>query len=693
MENGRGDYKGRVSKLCCLIACGFFAAVFSLQAVTLDSSVSVVISDREPEALRRAAADLASDFEKVFGRPVRVVPDAGAASGNAVCVALNANPPRGLGRPKRAEELEIGVIARPWPGSKVSNCVVLTGADLRGAIYAVYEFSSRFLGVDPLWYWTDHAPAARASITVPDAFRLNSAPAFRYRGWFLNDEDLLTMWSPGGKDHTGISLAVWDKVFEALLRLKGNMIVPGTFLFPDEPQIRAASRRGLIISQHHIEVVGLNTWRWPEDAPYSFHQNRGLLVEAWRNAIRGYLPEQEVIWTVGFRGKHDRPFWYDDPEVKTAKSRGETIAEAIRIQQELVRTGRPDAEFLMNAWDEAVSLIHDGYLKIPSDVTLVWPDNGFGIIRDEGAITKGQGIYYHTAMFNYRANQLSEMVPLERIQRELGRAARAGATQYLLVNTSDLRPVPMTTRAVMELAWDPKDWIAGRAAGAYLGKWTREEFGPAASAALNAYYQAYFAAPGRWGKAEHETYADNAYHYFARYLITGEIRGGQAPRPYFKDFGDNRSLAAHLARAAREAEPRWARARALAVKAAGLVPPERRDFFQAHVLTQLDVNEYSNRMLAVIAEAIAGHRTAPEAAGIIDQVLGALKKAEYGKWRGFYEKELFVKITQTRSMVEAWNLFVQGKAIPEGTLIQALPPDPYLPIKNYQDGRRVSLDY
>ena len=38
----------------------------------------------------------------------------------------------------------------------------LTGSDLRGAIYAVYEFSRKFFGVDPLYFWTDLRPARKA---------------------------------------------------------------------------------------------------------------------------------------------------------------------------------------------------------------------------------------------------------------------------------------------------------------------------------------------------------------------------------------------------------------------------------------------------------------------------------------------------------------------------------------------------
>jgi hypothetical protein len=49
---------------------------------------------------------------------------------------------------------------------------------------------------------------------------------YRYRGWFMKNEDLLTGWAPGDVDGTGMSLKVRDRAFEALLRLKGDMIIP-----------------------------------------------------------------------------------------------------------------------------------------------------------------------------------------------------------------------------------------------------------------------------------------------------------------------------------------------------------------------------------------------------------------------------------------------------------------------------------
>ena len=96
--------------------------------------------------------------------------------------------------------------------------------------------------------------------------------------------------------------------------------------------------------------------------------------------------------------------------------------------------------------------MQEGYLKIPPEVVLVWADTGYGDMQDGGKVAAGQGMYFHVAMMNGQANQLSEMVSVNVIQSEIGRYIKAGATSYFLVNTSDIRPVAMTTRAVMDMA-------------------------------------------------------------------------------------------------------------------------------------------------------------------------------------------------------------------------------------------------
>ena len=96
------------------------------------------------------------------------------------------------------------------------------------------------------------------------------------------------------------------------------------------------------------------------------------------------------------------------------------------------------------------------------------------------------------------------MVSVAVIQDEIGALySSAGATSYFLVNTSDIRPVAMTTRAVMEMAWGGvpatigKDEAAADADAAFYRRWAdgriRREAAPAI--AVMGSTSEYFAAP------------------------------------------------------------------------------------------------------------------------------------------------------------------------------------------------------
>ena len=184
----------------------------------------------------------------------------------------------------------------------------MQGADKRGTIYAIYHFAQEFLGIDPLYYWTNQKPAKSETVTIPGETDIHEpSPDIENRGWFINDEDLLTGWS--GHPTRGIGNETWEKVYEALLRMKGNMIIPGTHIFPDEPRIQLAVDYGIKITQHHHENLGLNTFRWPDDVPYSFTKYPEILMSAYENAIQAYPDDAEILWVVGHRGKHDRSFW------------------------------------------------------------------------------------------------------------------------------------------------------------------------------------------------------------------------------------------------------------------------------------------------------------------------------------------------------------------------------------------------
>jgi hypothetical protein len=672
--------------------------------VAINSATTLLIDSNEPAPVQKAARDLASDMEKVFGARVQVVHRPADAKATTLWIGLKGELPKGIERPLGWEILTLQAVRNPLPASPIRQAIVLTGSDVRGTIYAIYQFSQEFLGVDPLYWWTDHPPAHRAQVLVPiDWKEVQGSPTFRYRGWFTNDEDLLTGWRPGVADQTGISLETWDRVFEAILRLKGNMVCPGTFNFPYEPQIVAAGERGLILTQHHVEPLGLNTYRWPKDQPYSLVSHADLLIAAWKRAVSQYR-NPEIIWTLGYRGEHDRPFWDDDKSAPTSdQKRAQVINKAIEDQIGIVRAAGREPNFIMNAWRESSRFMQQGFLHIPEGVSLVWPDNGHGLIQDGNTIGKGQGVYYHTAMLDSRSNHLTERVPLERIGRELGRAAGASATNYLLVNTANVRPVVMTTRAVMELAWQADPWRTnGKVdqSSLYLEKWCREEFGAAAASALEDYYRAYFAAPARYGEQEDATMADHYYQTVARLMLLRFIAGDDtSPVRSFRsipEFANLKVMGTYLARITTEADPRWRNARLLAEKAKPLVPAARQDFFQANVLTQVDLQVHSNRMLMHLAQAATNLHGADHAAHIHaaiaegEKIQDALRAAEYGKWKGFYTGgDWLLNIPLTMALMKAYQDKLEGKEVPQNILIWG--PDSghgYPLIKAYQGDER-----
>ena len=105
------------------------------------------------------------------------------------------------------------------------------------------------------------------------------------------------------------SAETWNRICEALLRLKGNLLIPGTVAFPDESAYEVARRRGVAVSMQHFTLLGVNTWRWPPGVPYSFDKNPAIQEFVWNACVEAYTG-REAVWTIGYRGLNDYPCEY-----------------------------------------------------------------------------------------------------------------------------------------------------------------------------------------------------------------------------------------------------------------------------------------------------------------------------------------------------------------------------------------------
>lgn len=667
----------------------------------LSKSTCIYVSLFEDDAVLHAASVLADDMRKVFGTAPEIVRDEdGVERADTIRISSRTDVLQEWG-------IAVGDGAESYHVFVSAGQITLAGADTRGAIYAIYQFSEKVLGVDPMYFWTDNEPSAHEGLELPVGELLQGGtPTFRYRGWFLNDEDLLIGWGRDKSGRTAIDLELWEKIFETILRCRGNMVIPGTYLFSDEPQIRLAGRRGLVISQHHCEVLGLNNFNWPKDVDYSFTQNREVVEAAWQNSAIAY-GDQEMIWTVGYRGLMDRAFWADDPEAApTDEARGAILTEAIERQVEIVKKFREDPYFIWNAWDEGVELFESGHLKLPADVHIVWPDDRSVLLRDGGRVQAGQGAYVHPSFFNDTANHLAEWAPVDRFGRELVRFAEAGATEYLLLNVSNIRPFPMTISAVMAMGWDISSWSGDvqRATGSFYRNWSSLEFGNAASSSLESYYRHYFEAPAAWGCKEGEIFADEGYHTFTasicRRILQGELDAEQGwPLTQLSKATAGEAYE-HIAKTTEEALPRWENLWQKAGEIKGRLDEGRRGFFQAKIETQLEVGRQGNLMLHCAANAavalMKGEGDAVALPMVEEALLAAesfrvaLKKAEYGKWKDFYENSWFSNYQHSIALLRALKKRLMGLPTGDIAFVHHRSYDMYEALGYRNKGRQVN---
>jgi hypothetical protein len=681
--------------------------------IMLNSSANILVDTKQPVPIQRAAHDLASDMQKVFGEAPKIISipqDAGP-----VTIVLGDEASGAPADHDSAHEaFSITAGTATLRSGRKTQVIRLAGSDMRGTLFAIYQFSQQYLRVDPMYYWTDHQPARHTFIQIPASLDQKfSAPVFRYRGFFINDEDLLTGWAPGeARDHTGISLAVWNKICETILRLKGNMIVAGTWPFPDEPQDRLVAERGLLLNQHHAEPLGVNFSRWPHDVPYNFTSDPQYIENAWKNAVAAYPGDQEILWELGLRGLSDEPYSALDPSVRgNDKAQGHLISKAIADQIRIVRAKYPNAIFITDLWMEGAKLMRSGDLVIPPEVITVWPDTGYGYMQDDGEAKAGEGAYIHVAMYNGEANQLSELTPVSRIFSSLGRFQRAGATSFLLANTSDIRPVTMGASAVLDFGWH------GASIGSsdeFYKTWSTEEFGAKAAPEVAAVYKAYFRAPADLPGTPPRPYGDNYYHTMARDLVRNVMvqwptygLPGQSPfwtepsiRPIPYDPDWTLQQAEREIKACGDAQARWDAVWKQALAAESGVAIGRKDFYQASVLTMIAINRDSNQMLLSLSQAIVALRAGDHATAVsktrqaildIDAIKESEAKAEYGKWKNWYHGDWLTGVDRTRLLVEDFATYLRNPDTPVPPPIEWRNWEGYYHIQHYEGTRTVDV--
>ena len=433
------------------------------------SCIPIFIENKNPY-VRLAAEDLARDFARVSQGGIS--PEF-LKKEETWCIVIEENDPT-IDDPIEDESFRI--LAR-------EQKIRISAPTYFGTMWGIYALSQKILGVDPCYLFHDLPFEKKERLQIEDTEIFEVGSDFGFRGAFINDEDLLTGWREGGGKRymdypwygTTVSPDVMDMVVETLLRLRINLVIPASFLDIDNPPEKqladCVARRGIYVSQHHLEPLGLSHFtlenyckRYGKSGEYSYLHSADLLDEAWRYYAEKWSRYENVVWQLGLRGKADRPLWEEKtPSESELCAYGKFISEAIEHQRQIVleKTGGKARHFTSTLWMEGSTLMEKGFLQVHEDVCLVFSDNGPNqMFGGEYESTKRRevgrhGIYYHLQYFNIGPH-LAPQTGIEKIRYNLTKAYNAKDHDYCILNVSNLREFTLELSAAAELLWNIK---------------------------------------------------------------------------------------------------------------------------------------------------------------------------------------------------------------------------------------------
>ena len=430
------------------------------------SDPSICIAEGEHSCVRLAVANLATDFGKVTGTEATITSLTAHLSpltSKSILIGT-------VGANKQIDQWVKQGVLRDLKGKTekyiiktIGNQLVIAGSDKRGTVYGIYELS-RQIGVSPWYYWADVPVEKHTSLYIKEGEYTDGEPAVRYRGLFLNDEaPCLTTWVKNtfGTDFGGHKF--YEKVFELILRLKGNYLWPamwGWAFYADDPEnLKTADAMGVMMGTSHHEPMARNHQEYARDrkgwGAWNYSTNKQNLDRFFREGIERMKGTDDIV-TIGMRGDGDEAMG-NGTDTKLLES---IINNQRRIIKEV--TGK-SADKTPQIWAlyKEVQDYYDAGLRVPDDVTVLLCDDNWGNVRrlptaEEQKRKGGWGLYYHVDYVGApRNSKWINVTPIQNMWEQLQLAYNGGIQKLWILNVGDLKPMEYPIQLFMDMAWDP----------------------------------------------------------------------------------------------------------------------------------------------------------------------------------------------------------------------------------------------
>jgi len=686
---------GKTRKIPGLLVCAATMLVFvwgcadtTDDTVVLEPGVPILIDPAEPGSVHRAVRDLQRDLEKVLGVASPIVNS--LADGQSAIIVGSTETLSAKFRDASLRGSEAHLVTVKENGGVPH--IVLQGTDMRGTIYAIYEFSKEFLNIPPLWFWASWEHERLSAVEIPAGTRIVfDKPYVKWRAWFPNDRDLLSPWQQRSPEN-------YEAFLETMLRLKmntleGRLMDGASFDTPFTAgrEARAARDRGLVITGHHIFSFGSSIRDWDvywtkirkQEPPRTSIKNIDALQDFWRYHIETSLKEgMDVIWLIGFRGNRDIQFWVfyeDSPD--TDAERGAVIEQMMHEQVALLKevTGDPSPPMRTTLYAEKSVLFAEGHLRPPAEPTLIW--NFVAARRDHFPAPDLQGMdvpnyqpigYYMNFQFTSSGSHLAQGEGPWKMERNFryvdGKNVRP--LEFSVVNAGNVREFVMTMSANAAMMWDFQEYDTDR----FLTEFCTQYFGAEHASDIADLYRDFFNSYWQQKQPDLEGFERQYIFQDMRYAraieqLTGHFSKGYVPNPlqdraawvpiageYFRIVPEDTGTQNQLEAILKGTDSSIAKLQLVVTRAEDLfdtLPASRRVFFKDNLLVQAKFMLHLNETLNAITRAFmtlevgASKETVDLldlAANSLNAARHALDQAAHGRFTGWYDTDTKFKL-------------------------------------------------
>ena len=459
--------------------------------INRDNKVEIYMDANDCKGVSYAANALVKDIIKVSGSKTVLTSDAGLkdkdAAGKPTILVGTIGHSTAIDQLIRQKRINGNLLKgkrEKFIITVVDGQLVIAGSDRRGTIYGIYELSQQ-MGVSPWYDWADVPVEHHDSIFVNKGVYTDGEPAVRYRGIFLNDEaPCLTSWVKNtyGTDYGDHRF--YQRVFELVLRLRGNMMWPamwGWAFYADDPENeKTADEMGVVMSTSHHEPMARNHQEYARNrkgwGPWNYQKNKENLQKFFREGIERMKGTEQIV-TIGMRG--------DGDEAMSDEADTRLMTNIINDQRKIIAdvTGKKASE-TPQVWAlyKEVLDYYDKGMKVPDDVTLLLCDDNWGNVRrvpnaKERKHKGGWGLYYHVDYVGApRNSKMLNVTPVQNPWEQLTLAYENGIDRLWILNVGDLKPMEYPISQFMDMAWNPRKYDVNNITR-HTRNWCAQQFG------------------------------------------------------------------------------------------------------------------------------------------------------------------------------------------------------------------------